>query len=330
MEEAQRFLSEFYQCVQYHVDVWSTRAIHEVTHFSDVEHFVATELEENQRLRERIAEARELAAQQQSDLNARLDAEKRKTADMRRNFAIQAKPLLERYDSISLAKHYYGENVNLVAQQEHQVSYLHERETSNYGYQSKKLISLGLSIDTLRQKMFEGSPFARELQALLDDADSADVGILSAPLQGVAATGLPKRTELRSAAFSVASAMEEAAKFRPSGGAPSLFDMFKFRSVVQPGASQTHQMQAAMARDAAKLFLSKVDKEDWAGALQLADNDFSKSTTTASRDVPYQEALVEFKRVAMPHTAATQFLTYAGASLTSARMAFVEQMLKLE
>jgi hypothetical protein len=330
MEVAQTYFSDFWKCVQYHTTTWSNRAVHEVTHFNDVAEYVAADVAENQSLRERIAEARALEAQRRAARKLQVDDEKRQTAELRKGFALQAKPLLERYDSISLAKHYFSETLNLVAQQEYGITQLQERETGNYGYQSKKLISVGLSLDTLRRRMTEGKPFAQELKALVDDADSADVAIVSSPLQGVAAIGLPKLSELRTSALAVATAMEESAKFRPSG-APGWFDMLKFRSVVQPGTPQTHQMQLAMARDTAQLFLAKVDKEDWSGALKLADKEFSQSTTSASvRDAAYQSALDDFKRVAMPQTAATQFLDYATASLTCTRMAYVEQMLKLD
>lgn len=331
MEGAQTFLADFWKCVQYHSTTWSNRVVHEVTHFNDVEEYVASELAENQLLRERIAEARALEGQRRAARKVQIDDEKRQTAELRKGFALQAKPLLERYDSISLAKHYFSETLNLVAQQEYGITNLQERETSNYGYQSKKLISVGLSLETLRRRLTEGKPFAQELKALVDDADSADVAIISAPLQSVASVGLPKLSELRSTALSVATAMEESARFRPSSVGAGWFDMLKFRSVVQPGTSQTHQMQLAMARDAAQLFLAKVDKEDWSGALKLAEKDFSQSTTAASvRDAAYQSALDNFKRVALPQTAATQFLDYATASLTCTRMAYVEQMLKLE
>lgn len=328
MEETQAFLSNFWQCVKYHTTTWSNRAVYEATHFNDVEEYVQAELAENEKLRERIAEARGLEAQHRAARKVQIDEEKRQTSELRKGFALQAKPLLERYDSISMSKHYYGETLNLVAQQEYGITQLQERETSNYGYQSKKLISVGLSLETLRRRMNEGKPFAQELKALVEDADSGDVAIVSAPLQGVAGVGLPKLSELRAAALSVATAMEESAKFRPSAGAPGWFDKLKFKTVVQPGTSQAHQMQLTVARDTAALFLSKVDEEDWSGALRVADS--QNVTSTTSRDAAFQASLDEFKRVAMPKTAATQFLDYATASLTTTRVAFVEQMLKLE
>lgn len=323
------FVTGFAACVKYHTSQWSTRVYDEVANFKNAEPHVAPELEANDSLKLRIREAEEENVRRLQSSRDKVTNREAELKEKRRNYALTAKPMLEQYDDLSLSKHYYGELSNVVGSQEYGAAQLQSKETGSYGYQSKKLISLGLTLESLRCNLTEGRPFARELNVLVEDSETPDIAIVSAPLQAVASVGLSTRSDMRRAAFTLARAMEDAGKYNATASAQGWFDSFKFRTVTKPNVSQAQKMKEAMAYDAAKMLLAYVDKDDWAGALTLADKKFQNMTTAdTSSGTSYAAALEDFKRKASPHVAAKQFLQYSESSLATARLAFVEDVLK--
>lgn len=331
MESVVAYGEEFWRCVKYHTNKWYATAQNEISNFSNVDAYVIGEQQAAESLRQKLATAREQLARDRSQSETDIAKAKQDVIDMRSAYSIRARPLLTRYDEISLSKHYYSELLNLVGNQEYGAQQLHSRETSNYGYQSKKLISLSLTLEALKHHVRRGEPFAKELRAIVEDSDSPDIAIVTAPLQAVAAVGLPLERDLRRSANILARAMEDAAKSSPVDTAQSWMDRFKFRTVTQPNVSQSQQAQIAMARDAARLFLAKADEGQWGAALELAAKGISSMTTAnISSNAAYSQSLQQFRQLAMPYVAASQFVSYADASLATAQLAYVEDLLRFK
>ena len=328
------YVADFWKCIQYHSNHWFERASYEVLHFRDVERYVTAEIDQLAQLRDEIQHTQARNEDRLAEAKALLEAEKNRIAATRAHYAETSKPLLDEYDNISLAAHYYSEAVNTAAMQAHVVDYLQNKETTNYGYRSKHLISVSLMLEALRLQVSSGKPFAKELALVIEESESPDLAVLAAPMQRIAAGGLPTERELRNAGYQVALAVEDTTKWsnQAAASSSSWFDMFKFRTVATPQASQLSQMQKAAALDTAHLFTAHVDESNWVGALKLSDGNFQKMTSSSnvltSKEV--QQAVEAFRGLAEPVVATDAFFRYAEASLVTARLAFVEDLLQLK
>ncbi|KAF8277009.1 hypothetical protein TcBrA4_0125630 [Trypanosoma cruzi] len=253
----------------------------------------------------------------------RLDNELRGKREL---FADAAKPLLEEFDDVSLAQHYYQEISNIVTSHLHIVSQLADREFSEFGYVSKKLISVSLNLAALKCCMMGGVPFERELNTLLKDADSSDLSIVATPLCHV--QSIPPAANVRATAFDLARAIEEVGKDGPTREpVRGWLDLFKFRTSFSPTMLETRQIEA---RRAAKQFLSHIERGEHDKALFLAEDAYVKvgHEVSAANAVLLESAFGAFRDTVLPVIASDVFLRYARASLDASRFACVEKMLK--
>ncbi|RNF26545.1 uncharacterized protein Tco025E_01148 [Trypanosoma conorhini] len=244
----------------------------------------------------------------------------------RESFAAAAKPLLEEFDDVSLAQHYYQEVSNIVASHLHVVTQLAERDFSEFGYVSKKLISVGLNLEALKSRMTSGAPFREELNTALKDAESSDLSIVAAPLRHV--QSVPSAASVRATAFELARAMEEAGKDGPlQEPVRGWLDLFKFGTSISPTMLEARQVEA---RRAAKQFLGHVERGEHHKALGLAEEVCLKASrgAGAADAALLEQAFEAFRDTVLPTIASDIFLRYARASLDASRFACVEKMLK--
>ncbi|ESL09999.1 hypothetical protein TRSC58_02273 [Trypanosoma rangeli SC58] len=253
----------------------------------------------------------------------RLDDELR---EKRESFAAAAKPLLEEFDDVSLAQHYYQEVSNIVASHLHVVTQLAENEFNEFGYISKKLISVGLNLEALKCRMTSGAPFQKELDTALKDTESSDLAIVATPLHQVRC--IPPAARVRATAFELARAIEEAGKgARLQEPVRGWLDLFKFRTSFSPTMLEARQVEA---RRAAKQFLGYIEGGEHHKALSVAEDVYVKASCEvgAANAALLEQAFGAFRDTVLPMIASDVFLRYARASLDASRFACVEKMLK--
>ncbi|CAJ1023744.1 hypothetical protein Q4I30_003407 [Leishmania utingensis] len=244
----------------------------------------------------------------------------------RERYARQAAPLLKEFDDIAISQHYYQEVGNSVTAQEAFVGQMAQRETQQFGYVSKKLISVSLNLEALRQQMLSGQPFMRELKAALDDAESEDLNVISEPLRAFADRGIPKPTLVRAAAFDLARSIEETGKSPVPQPVLGWLDLFKFRSAFSPSTVGQNEVRA---RRTAALFTRYVEQNQYASALALAEEVDTWTRNERDSSVEYfNNSYKSFRQATLPTITAEIFFAYTTAFLNASRIACVEQMLQ--
>ncbi|RHW72957.1 hypothetical protein DPX39_040008700 [Trypanosoma brucei equiperdum] len=240
------------------------------------------------------------------------------------SYAAQAKPLLDDFNDISLAQHYYQEVGTTLASQVHLVSQRVERELEEFGYTSKKLISVGLNYEALKRKMKAGLPFNEELSAVLKDAESEDVNLVAAPLKYI--NSIPSPAVVRVTAFNLGRAIVEAGKAPAAEPVRGILDFFKFRTSLSPTMLVSRQLRALKSEAE---FLRFVERGEYHRALSLAEDVYAGLKREGVKDAAVlDEAFGAFRRTVLPTVAGDMLLRYCAASLCAARFACVENMLK--
>ncbi|KPA82544.1 putative mitochondrial hypothetical protein [Leptomonas pyrrhocoris] len=294
--------------------------------FSDPEDALAAEKARNEEARAKATETRLRHSQEERDFKDKVDQLDNKIKHQREHYARQAAPMLKEFDDIAISQHYYQEVGNNVSAQESFVDQMVQREVQQFGYMSKKLVSVGLNFEALRQKMRSGEPFAQELKSALDDAESEDLIVMSAPLQHFAERGVPKPTLVRAAAFDLARSIEETGKAPVQQPVRSWLDMLKFRTAFSPSTVDQNEVRA---RRAATQFTRYVEQNQYAAALSLAEE--AAKWTRNEKDASFEyfdNSYQSFLQAAVPAITSEVFLAYASASLNASRYACVEHMLK--
>lgn len=294
--------------------------------FSDWQDALAFERARNEEARAKVAAARlEHSAKEREfeEEMAKLDEEIRRKRDA---YASAAKPLLAEFDDIAISQHYYQEVMNSVTGQVPMVDMLRERELGAFGYMSKKLISVSLNFEALQTKLRAGMPFVKELSSALDDAESADLDLMSAPLKAFAPNGVPKPEVVRSAAFNLARAIEETGRAPVQEPVRGWLDLLKFRTSFSPSAAEQQQTRA---RKEAALFMEHMEMGEYPSALEVADGVYQN--VRAEKDATYEffnTSYESFRKAVIPVIASDVFLAYAQSSLDASRYACVERLYK--
>lgn len=294
--------------------------------FSNPDDALAAELARNEEARTRVATTKFDYKKEQLEYQEKMDALDESVRLQREAYAKQAKPLLAEFDDIDLSQHYYQELQGSVTAQYSMMGQLSQRETHQYGYMSKQLISVGLKFEALAKQIRSGKPFAAELNAMLDDADSNDLDLMAAPLQSFAGHGIPARAVVRASAFEVARAMEETGKAPAQAATRGWIDLLKFRNAISPSTAESNQ---ARARVNAATFLRHIEADEFPQALKVADEVLHtvQSEKDAQADA-FTGVYNGFRQSAIPAVAADVFLAYTKASLDASRYACVESVLK--
>lgn len=294
--------------------------------FTDPDDALTAERARNEEARAKATEMQMQHSQEERDFKAKVDRLDKRVRLQRERYATEAAPMLKEFDDIAISQHYYQEVGNSVSAQENFVDQMKQREVQQFGYMSKKLISVGLNFEALRQKMRSGEPFAQELQAALDDAESEDLTVMSAPLQHFAKSGVPKPTLVRAAAFDLARSIEETGKAPVQQPVRGWLDLLKFRTAFSPSTVDQNEVRA---RRTATQFTRFVEQNQYAAALSLAEEaaQWTRNEKDASLEYFYN-AYQSFRQAAVPAITSEIFLAYASASLNASRFACVEHMLK--
>lgn len=293
--------------------------------FSDPEEALAAEKARNAEARARATEVRLQHSQEEREFKEKVEQLDGRIKTQRDAYARRAAPMLKEFDDIAISQHYYQEVGNSVTAQESFVDQMSQRETQQFGYMSKKLISVGLNFQALRLQMQSGQPFARELKAALDDAESDDLKVMSAPLQAFADRGVPKPTLVRAAAFDLARSIEETGKAPVQQPVRGWLDLLKFRTAFSPSTVDQNEVRA---RRTAAQFTRFIEQNEYASALALAEevDKWTRNEHDASINY-FNNSYKSFRHAALPAITAEIFLAYAAASLDASRFACVEHML---
>ncbi|KAK7197097.1 hypothetical protein NESM_000654700 [Novymonas esmeraldas] len=294
--------------------------------FSDPEKALAAEKARNAEATARVAELRLQHSQDEREFKELADRLDGRIRAQREQYAREAAPLLKEFDDIATSQHYYQEVCNSVAAQKTFVDQMAQREMQQFGYMSKKLISVGLNFEALRHKMGSGRPFAQELAAVLEDAESEDLTVMSAPLRFFADRGVPEPTLLRAAAFDLARSIEETGKAPVQQPVRGWLDLLKFRTAFSPSTVDQNEVRA---RRAAAQFTRYIEQSEYAKALGVAEEADAWTRNEHDASVEYfNNSYKFFRHAALPAITAEIFLKYASASLNASRFACVEHMLK--
>lgn len=297
-----------------------------VLFFSDTDTALAAERARNEEARAKATEVRLRHSQEEREVAAKMLSLDHEIKAHREQYAKQAAPMLEEYDAIATAEHYYEEVANTIAAQQGLVEQISQHETQQFGYMSKKLISVGLNFEALRNQIRSGAPFQDELRAALDDAESDDLNVMSSPLQYYAAQGVPQHTVIRASAFDLARAIEETGKAPAQQPVRSWLDLLKFKNAFSPSTVDQNEVRA---RRKAMEFTRHIESNQLAEALAAAEEASAWVTREKDASRAYFEASFNsFRRIVVPAITADIFLAYASASLNASRYACVEQMLK--
>lgn len=294
--------------------------------FSDVEEALSAERARNEAARAKLSATRLKYNGEERELEAQVNRLDGEIKAKRETYARKAKPMLVEFDDIAISQHYYQEVSNSITAQEGVLDEMSQRELGEFGYISKKLISVSINFEALKQQLLSGKPFSDELRAALEDAESDDLFTMAAPLASFADSGIPRSPAVRAMAFDLARAIEETGKAPVQEPVRGWLDFFKFKTSFSPTAAELNQ---ARARRTALSFINKIEMEEFSEALEVADEVFrnvrrEKDASFAFFNSSYQS----FRETVIPKVASDIFLAYAQASLDAARYACVERMLK--
>lgn len=294
--------------------------------FSDPKDALAFEHARNEEARSKVAAARLQHSSEEREFEDQMAAMDDEIKRKRDSYAARAKPMLAEFDDIAISRHYYEEVINAVSGQESMVEMMRERELGEFGYMSKKLISVSLNFEALKGKLKAGAPFERELASALEDAESADLNLISAPLKAFASQGVPKPAAVRATAFDLARAIEETGKAPVQEPVRGWLDLLKFRTSFSPTTAEQHQ---ARARRTALSFMHHIEMGEYPSALEVADGVFAhvKEEKDATHEF-FNSSYENFRKTVIPAIASDIFLAYAQSSLDASRYACVERMLK--
>ncbi|CCW59867.1 unnamed protein product [Phytomonas sp. EM1] len=287
---------------------------------------LSSEIVRNEEARLKLASARIEHHEREMEHESKLKALDDQIKEKREQYAKQANPLLEEFNGVAVAEHYYDEIKNFFLSQHSMAERLAKEELGNFAYISKKLISVSLNFEAFRQKLRSGRPFRKELQAVLDDAESQDLNFISTPLFAFAEDGVPRSEIVRAAAFNLAHAIEEMGKTPMQDPVRGWLDFLKFRTTFSP---TTLQMNETLARGKAQVFMRHINLAEYPKALNVADEVFHNMSK--EKDATYDSFLAtyrSFRKAIFPHIAADIFNMYAQSSLNDSRFACVESMLK--
>lgn len=294
--------------------------------FTDPDDALAAEKARNEEARAKLAAARLEHSGEERVFDSQMSRFDQQLKDKRDAYAATAKPMLEEFDDIAISQHYYSEVSSLVKGQESMMEMIRERELGEFGYMSKKLISVSINFEALKKKLTAGQPFAGELSSALADAESADLDMMSAPLRAFAASGVPNATVVRATAFDLARAIEETGKAPVQEPMRGWLDLLKFRTSFSPTTTEQHQ---ARARKTALSFMQHIEMSDYPKALEVADG--VSRAVKREKDATHEffaSSYEGFRKTVVPVIASDIFLAYAQSSLDASRFACVEKMLK--
>uniref|UniRef100_A0A7S1LMD7 Uncharacterized protein n=1 Tax=Neobodo designis TaxID=312471 RepID=A0A7S1LMD7_NEODS len=174
---------------------------------------VADETQRNAALRRTVERQRvDFAELQGIEARERLAADEQ-YRERKQSIVAGASGKLDALDVLSVAKMVYEEVEATMAKMADGVRQAGQRELHGYGYQSKMLLSIDLTLDAMRSSMRAGEPFASQLDALngeLNDAGATDAAAALPVMRSFASEGIASKAAIASAAVALASAVNEA------------------------------------------------------------------------------------------------------------------------
>ena len=223
---------------------------------------------------------------------------------------------------------------------------LMDNETQQYGYVSKNVLSLTLSLEALRAAMASGRPFHHELQSFKESVGDVDneLAVWADVLQHFAFKGLPQKPDAHAAAVRLAHAVREVEVYRVADydQPRSFLDFLKFsanrfmpafrpevyadyaNAILDSTRAGDYDLAVHSADEAARVFgmerLNKhpLDPSRWAvedrGRINLAR-------------VPPAAAYYHFRECISGIVVARQFHEYCRASLTMQQYRVAEPFL---
>lgn len=195
---------------------------------------------------------------------------KKEIAELRESNKISCRPALERADELSLAGIFFKQISDAIRDSYSYVQNLMQRETEQYGYVSKNVLSLTLSLEALRTAMQSGKPFHHELSAFKENVGDIDqeLAVWADVLQHFAFKGLPQKPDVHAAAVRLAHTIKDVEVFRASDKEQprSFLDFLKFSS-----SRFIPAYRPEVYADYANIILDATRADDWESATRNAD-----------------------------------------------------------
>lgn len=294
--------------------------------FSSADDALSAERARNAETRMKLSQARLKHSEAERNHNKEMRLFDKEIKRKRDAYAQEAKPMLAEFDDIAMAHHYYSEASNIVSSQEGMVEQMASKETAEFGYLSKKLISVALNFEALKVQLKHGKPFREELTATIEDAESEDLKLMSRPLLSFADTGVPKPAFIKAAAFDLARSIEDTGKAPTQEPVRGWLDLLKFRTSFSPSAAQKRQLES---HKWANEFTNHIEMEEYLQALNVAHQIHGEiNASNDSSAAFFEESYQNFVSSVTPSIASDIFIKYAQSSLDASRYACVERMLK--
>lgn len=294
--------------------------------FTTIDEGLSEEKIRNSQGKAQLAEL-EISLQNEAIQNSKAIEAKEKLVEAKQaGYTAEVEPLLTEFDALSAAEHFYDTSSRIVENEMFLTDMILNKEVENYGYLGKKLASLSLHLEYLRQEITSGRPFHLALQGLLQDAEDADLEVMARPLQEFAAKGTPSDLNVRYAAFVLSQTMAKAgSSISEEKNVNKWLAMLRFHTTLSPAKEETNYAQA---RKDAKELMRHVRNKEYGKSLEIVTN--GRKMLEERNDpvlAEFYDMEAAYRREVVPVMAANLFLTYGNCWLNCRRFASVEKVI---
>lgn len=269
----------------------------------------------------------EVSLQEEATQNTRIiEAQEKLVEAKQAAYTAEVEPLLSQFDELSAAEHFYDTSSRIVENEMYLTDMILNKEVENYGYLGKKLASLSLHFEYLRQEITSGKPFHLALQGLLKDAEDKDLEVMAGPLQNFAMRGTPSDFNVRHAAFMLSQTMTKAgSSISEEKNMNKWLAMLRFHTTLSPAKEEANYAQA---RKDAKRLMGYVRNKEYGKSLEIVENGRKQ---LEERNDPvlaeFNDMEAAYRREVIPVMTADLFLTYGSCWLNCRRFANVEKVI---
>lgn len=294
--------------------------------FTTIEEGVSEELIRNAQGRAQLAELERVVQVEQRENKEKIDAATKLVKSKQEGYAAEVRPFLNEFDSLFPAEHFYERSAQTVENGVHFVDNLLQQEGRRYGYVGKKLASVSLHVEHLKQEIWSGKPFHEALEGLLEDAEDEDLRIMARPLRTFDTKGTPSDLHVREAAFTLSQIIAKAGAATSTEKSYNRWlDVFRFHTTLSPSKEEENRLEA---RKHANEFMRYVRSNQYAKGLEVVQRVrklIEERCDPVLKDFTEMDAI--FRQQVEPIVASKMFLMYTSSWLDCARYACVEKVI---
>ena len=310
---------------------------------------VANQVKKNQNLGNDIAKLKAYHVEREENNAKSLEAMKMDLTKKKATYEVDSQEVLASHDRMSVAGLIYEDIVKQIDTDMQSVQQVSDNDVGTFGFQSKIIFNLSMTVDALKAKVRSGLPYATELEALRAEVGkSNDIAMMTSPISGpLAHQGIPTHERVMVLGKETAESLLRATRqgaMRPTTGtqvAQSFFHRLKFDA---PTPSQTvaeaqaahhnhhHHHDQKLNRKELETFstdfFDSINQRDYAEALRVAaeaQERLPPGTTVAKE---FESGIEKFRAGVVPMMLAQNLFDYCDASLISTRYSFVSPVLE--